>query len=75
MDRWVGELPDRVVLVEAESALDLVHCSVLLDLDGVGVKVLNVPRVHEYENFLWVVAEGNDVLDIADGHLLHSFEV
>ena len=75
LDRWVGELPDGVILVEAESALDLVHCGVLVDLDGVGVEVLDVSRVHEYENFLWVVAEGNYVLDIADGHLLHSFQV
>ena len=75
MDRWVGKLPDGVILVETESTLDLVHCGILLDLDGVGVKVLNVSRVHENEHFLWVVAEGYDVLNIADGHLLYSFEV
>ena len=75
MDRWVSKLPDGVILVEAESTLDLVHCGVLLDLDSVGVQVLDITRIHEYENFLWVVPEGNDVLDIADGHLLHSFEV
>lgn len=75
MDRWVSELSDGVILVEAESSLDLVHCSILLDLDGVGVKVLDITRIHEDENFLWIVSEGYDVLNIADGHLLHSFEV
>jgi hypothetical protein len=75
LDRWVGKLPDGIILIETESTLDLVHCGILLDLDCVGIKMLNVSRVHEYENFLWVVAEGNDILDIANGHLLYSFEV
>jgi hypothetical protein len=73
--RWIGKLPDGVILVEAESTLDLVHCGILLDLYSVRIKVLNVSRVHEYENFIWVVAEGNDILDIANGHFLHCFEV
>lgn len=75
MDGWVGKLADGVILVEAEGTLDLVHCGILLDLYSVWIKVLNVSRVHENEHFLWVVAEGNNILDIANCHLLYSFEV
>lgn len=75
MDWWVSKFPDGVILVEAESSLYLVHCGILLDLDGVGVQVLNITRIHEDENLLWVVPESNDVFDVADGHLLHRFEV
>ena len=75
LNRWVGKLPDWVIFIEAESTLYLVHCGILLHLNGVGVKVLYIARIHEYENLFWVVPEGDDVLDIADGHFLHSFEV
>ncbi len=75
MDWWVSKLPYWVILVEAESSLDLVHCGILLDLDGVGVQVLDITRIHEDENLLWVVPEGYDVFNVADGHLLHSLEV
>lgn len=45
LDGRVGELADRVVLVETEEALYLIHCRVLLYLDCVRVQVLDVVSV------------------------------
>lgn len=42
MDGRVSKLSNRVVLIEAEKTLYLVHGSVLLHFDSVRIEILNI---------------------------------
>lgn len=61
------------MLFEPEDSLDLAIIDVFLELDYVGVQLLDVVNIGENERFVGVEPKGKDIANVILAHLIGSF--